>query len=385
MADSTQVQAEPQPGDQGRRIELHLEGDGIEPGRAPLDVLMDLAGVVQDSIYAIGRYEYDQGGPMPGRIPRVVKAGCRLELVGLGPGSAVATLELPSPATLLQGGAQLRLDLPSDEPALGIGVPDRTMDIVQLGCRAIERYGDFLAAVASKDIQQLRQVVPDTPTRNKLLRGLQRIGRWTESGVVSTLTLGGRASIRVDRSMAHTVADMVVEPRTGAVSRAGTVVLVQVDPSRYFDLAVNGQRIRCRYAPELDQAVIEGIGQVVEVDGQGTFEGKEEPSEIAVDNVEPLDLAPVLLERVDTEKGTFHFNQPLRFDVSYGDGLLIAENSDFRTLSYGRNRQELMEDIAADIEELWRAYVEESPSRLTEGALALRRRLQERMRLMREE
>lgn len=65
--------------------------------------------------------------------------------------------------------------------------------------------------------------------------------------------------------------------------------------------------------------------------------------------------------------------------MSYGDGLLIAENADFRTLSYGRNRQELRSDILADIEELWRAYVDELPDHLTEGGLALRQRLQERM------
>lgn len=170
-----------------------------------------------------------------------------------------------------------------------------------------------------------------------------------------------------------------VEPRVGAVTRVGMIVLVQAAPSRYFDLGVNGQRIRCRYGPELDQAVIQGIGQIVEVAGQGTFDGNEEPSEIAVDNVDLVDFAPLVLAKVETEKGTFHFYEPLRFDISYGDGLLIAKNQDFRTLSYGRNRQELMEDIAADIAELWRAYVEESPDRLTEGALSFRRRLQRRI------
>lgn len=83
--------------------------------------------------------------------------------------------------------------------------------------------------------------------------------------------------------------------------------------------------------------------------------------------------------RLPEREGTFHFYEPLRFDISYGDGLLIAKNQDFRTLSYGRNRQELMEDIAADIAELWRAYVEESPDRLTEGALSFRRHLQRRI------
>lgn len=125
--------------------------------------------------------------------------------------------------------------------------------------------------------------------------------------------------------------------------------------------------------------VIKGIGQVVKVYGQGTLDGKEEPSEIAVDNVEPLNLSPIVLKVVPTQEGTFRLSPPLEFEVSYGDGLLIAENADFRTLSYGRNRKELRNDILADIEELWRAYVEESPDHLTEGGLALRQRLQERM------
>jgi len=141
---------------------------------------------------------------------------------------------------------------------------------------------------------------------------------------------------------------------------------------------VGGLRIRCDYTGELDP-VVKGIGQVVEVYGQGTLDGKEEPSEIAVDNVEPLNLSPIVLKVVPTQKGTFRLSPPLEFDVSYGDGLLIAENADFRTLSYGRNRQELRSDILADIEELWRAYVDESPDHLTEGGLALRQRLQERM------
>lgn len=345
-----------------------------------MDVVTDVWGVAQDSLYAIGRYEYDHGGLVHGRIPSAVKAGCRLELVGFGQGSAVVALELPSPPALLRGVSQLRLGLSSpDELVVGTDASDRGEELVQLGNATIQRYAEFLAAAASGDIQHLRQAVPDTPTRNKLLRSLQKVGRWAERGIVSTLTLGSDCAIRIDRKMAHTLADMVVEPRVGAVTRVGMIVLVQVDPSRYFDLGVDGQRIRCRYAPELDQAVIEGIGQIVEVAGQGTFDGKEEPSEIAVDNVDLIDFAPLVLAKVDTERGTFHFYQPLRFDISYGDGLLIAENQEFRTLSYGRNRQELMEDIAADIAELWRAYVEEAPDRLTEGALSFRRDLQQRI------
>lgn len=62
---------------------------------------------------------------------------------------------------------------------------------------------------------------------------------------------------------------------------------------------MGGLRIRCDYTGELDP-VVKGIGQVVEVYGQGTLDGKEEPSEIAVDNVEPLNLSPIVLKVVPT-------------------------------------------------------------------------------------
>lgn len=364
-----------------RRIELCLEGEGIGPGRAPLNVLLELLKVTQDSIYAIGRYELDQSGWTTGRISAAVKTGCRLDLIGLNQGSAVAVLELPEPSTLAY---QLDLAFPqtgqTQSPVSADGWTNG-QDFVELGERSIQRYGQFLEAVASGDIRALHQSMPDAATRNKLLWSLQKMSQWTESGIVTSVMPGEGRVIRVDQRFAGIVAKMIHEPDTGAVSVVGKMVLVQLEPSRYFRLSVDGRRVNCHYPSELDQAVIEGLGQIVEVTGEAVFDEEGEPRDISVEDLKVIDLVPITLKEVNTRKGIFRFTQPMRFDLAYGDGLLIANNQEFHVVSFGRNRDELLHDIAVDLEELWRAYVEEPVDQLTEGAVQLRRRLQERIHI----
>lgn len=347
--------------DRRRRIEVRLEGSAIQAGRVPTELVVRTVKVIQDGLYVVGRYELDQKGWAPGRIPAAVKSSCELDLVTLAAGSAVLGLELHAPS----------------QEAL---FPELNQD---LGEQSIGRYGRFVQAIERHDLQALHQAMPDSRSRAVLLRSIGQLSKSADGEMRVFLAFGDLQPVTMDARFARSLAELIREPEEAPVTVLGRMVMVAIEPSCYFALVTEGRRIHCYFEEDAMELVIPALGELVEVSGHGSFSPDGTLHEITqVESVEVVDLLPLTITELTTPRRRFKIRGPLTFELSYAEGMLVAENADLGTLSYGTTREALLEDIGADFDELWDMYVQAPVDQLSADAVSLRQKLEEKLELV---
>jgi hypothetical protein len=102
-----------------------------------------------------------------------------------------------------------------------------------------------------------------------------------------------------------------------------------------------------------------------------------------VTRIEPVDLSPMMFEIFEQGERALYFDPPLVLEPSLDEEtrqLLVVTDEDLDIHVYAQTREQLADDLAAEVFFLWDEYAQESPDKLTDKAKALQTQLLNRCR-----
>jgi hypothetical protein len=140
--------------------------------------------------------------------------------------------------------------------------------------------------------------------------------------------------------------------------------------------APTGGQISCLCEPSLFDAAIRNYDVPVQVTGRYTLDRRGNPTRLAqVTRVEPIDLTPMTLSRIEWKGRTLVLNPAIEFIPSMDEEsgqFYVVTNDELGIDVFARTRDELSDELTEQLLFLWDTYAQEDPTRLSRGARRLR-------------
>jgi hypothetical protein len=246
----------------------------------------------------------------------------------------------------------------------------------------------LLRSVATGSADFLRKLLPDSVLRAKALREIQRLlpqpgDPWAigfSSHEHKETILDDRAVRMVEEWIAAELA-----PTDTTMTVTGELIGVFFDEKRVVIRYKPTKRpINCFLRDDVVDALLEhrvavarsGAGSYkIQVTGEFTLDRNEHPTKLTnVYRVAPVDTSPMVFDRVHHKGRTFLAVPPLKLDLSLdqeSEQYYVAEDKDLGLSVYAQTREQVSEDVAAQIAFNWDQYAQEAPEKLAKGALCL--------------
>jgi hypothetical protein len=139
--------------------------------------------------------------------------------------------------------------------------------------------------------------------------------------------------------------------------------------------------IECIYSEELEDTMIENRRQYVQVTGEFTMDGNGNPVKLTdITRIEPLDLSPLLLRELRSNKRRFIFKRPIELLPELepeNKQFLVIEYEKLGFFVYANTREGLVTELSSQISVLWDQYGDADDELLTPEAQTLKAALLE--------
>lgn len=303
---------------------------------------------LQNILYTIGDYLEGNAPRTKGDFPQSIKESCTLVIAGLGVGSVHAELRI--------GGAQI--SLPGMET---------------LGEGSIRIADDFLNTLSDREVSnsKLRSLIDDHHRINRILREFDNI--WPDSHNQShskvSFTFGKSPQRYLDPAQKVVIQSLLQKsPEEYEHEIFGRLIELRVDKKREFQIDSTEGRIYCRYAHEVEDVIIDAIGEFVRIRGmmKPTKSGRYMLEVDDENSLEPLSRYSIkTFRRGLSEK---QLKEDVSIDLIFENDLYIAFNDDLGLLVAAPSMKEAIEGIDEELAILWSEYVEAEEQGLTDGA-----------------
>ncbi len=245
----------------------------------------------------------------------------------------------------------------------------------------------FLDAVGKEDVQNVKQILPESQFRDRALRVVQNFAPkrgelWSANFQIKDSTevsLNDHLTHNIDRWLLSGLEDRITMTVTGELVR------INFDEHKLFirHPATNRQ-LECSYRPETEVELLESRRDLIQVTGEFILDNEGNPLRFTdVTHVEAVDLSPLVFETLEFEGRILSASSPLKFIPRLDDEtqqLYIVENRDLDLHVCGYTRDQLIDELTEQIFLTWDAYAKETPDRLTEKARELQKNLQDRFK-----
>lgn len=235
--------------------------------------------------------------------------------------------------------------------------------------------------------ERLIELLPDSAIRSRAMREVQRFAPQPGDPWAIGLSAFGKSEAILDDRVVVTIDDWIA--RSALIEDVMTVTgeLTRV----YFD----EQKIAIRYRPTnktincfLREEVVDEIladrsitlraqrNFQVQVTGKFVLDANGHPRRLTdVHRVVPVDLSPMLFERIRHADRLFAFDPALRLDVSMDEEsgqLYMVEDEELGVCAFAHTREQLVEELSEQIAFNWREYAQCDPEKLAKGARRVR-------------
>ncbi|MBC7541295.1 MAG: hypothetical protein H7338_01040 [Candidatus Sericytochromatia bacterium] len=241
-------------------------------------------------------------------------------------------------------------------------------------------FQELLAAVSVDVWDRFYQLVPDGSFRTRLMRQMlayfpkagERWGFGFRAGGRDEVSLDARAARHVSTWLqAATVGDEAVMSIIGELQEidfAANTLRVLYRPT--------GREIDCVYDPDIEGVMIENRRDNVQVTGRFVLDSQGNPEKLSeVTRIEAVDLSPMTIETVEAGGRMLRLTPPLTVLPSLDEDsgqLFVAMAPELGLDAFAYTRDELLDEIDAQLMLLWDEFAQEEPERLTSAAQALR-------------
>jgi hypothetical protein len=244
----------------------------------------------------------------------------------------------------------------------------------------------FIRATTSENLNQTSRLLPDSRYRERALRELRNLSpkggeRWT-----ATFALAAGAAALIDAKMARHAERLLsggADEQT-VMTVTGELVAIDFDQRklRVRHPATN-REIECSYLPEAEDDLLESRRGLIQVTGTFTLDATGEPAKLSdVTRIEPVDLSPLVFNRIDLAGRTLNAVTELRLFPKRDESrqLYVVEDPGIDLVAHAFTRDDLADEIAAHVFLIWREYGLARPRDLTPKAQELRKAVLARFR-----
>jgi hypothetical protein len=281
-----------------------------------------------------------------------------------------------------KGGYAIPTEL-SDEsmPLLG-GVPHK------IGVDVIDTLLGVWDSVGRNDHGQLESLLPNEEYRQKLLSELKNILPRREDGWKIGFGRTRSDEVVLDYKSRNSV-EQWIESSGDDRAEAAVVIgrLLRID---FVKRAANilyrptSRVIGCYYLPEAEDDILAGRKGLFQASGKFVLDSAGNPRAVLdVRRFEPVNLTPAAFDKLEADGQVFLFDPPMMVVPELDpdtEQWFVASIPELNIEASGKTRDALFEDIADQVRFVWKTYAMANDDALAEDALALKRRVLERVR-----
>jgi hypothetical protein len=267
------------------------------------------------------------------------------------------------------------------DPASGLFAP---ADVA----RVAEHFGAFSAALASEEPDRLRDLVPDSPTRRRLLETYRAMTPAPGSNWRMYVQGAGYARIDFNDKLFHTVrhflrAEKTQEDRIESQTVTGKLLKIDFAENKLtIQYPPTNKALECFYEPELEELLFENRRDFIQVTGNVILDGEGNPEKITgVNEIAELDTSPIEIAEVLYGAGFLRIDPPLSVTPVPTESYqyLTAEVGEFGLYITAPTREKLVDELSGEIKFIWEEYGKAKSDELVEAARGLREALCQRI------
>jgi len=313
---------------------------------------------LQNILYTIGDYLEGNAPRTRGDFPQSIKESCTLVITELDVGSVHVEMQIGAAQTSLPG-------------------------MQTLGESSISVAGDFLNVLNAPsgreelDLELHRLI--DNPHRcNRILREFDYI--WHANGQSQSevsFVFGNSPKTQLNPAQKVMIKSLLQKsPEEYEKEIFGRLTELRVDKKRQFHVDSTEGLIHCQYTPEIEDVIVNSIGEFVRVRGMMMLIPRSGKYILGVDDENSLETLPqYLLKTFGSESSKKHLNEEVPIDLIFENDIYIAHNDDLGLLVAAPSMKEAIEGINEEFVILWSEYVEVAEHELTDGAKNFRDKL----------
>lgn len=307
-----------------RILQISLSGEAVLDGRVSVSLFTNTLRAVQDVVIQVAKSRLQKDPAKTGPTPSVIRRECELFLVRTESGSLHAYLELPE-----------------KEATLFPHLPD-------FGESVLEDTKNILDSIGDANEKKLHSIIPNAAYRARIVSNVARIAPAEDSDY----RLQYRTPDQPPRALVRPPKDVA----------ARLVALPSVHPEKEKP-AARRTFVEAKGLAEVSEGnITKWIETYDMVELELDFERAWRPREINV------------------ERRLFRLTHPIACAIEKQEGLFVSEYEPLGIVACGETREEVIRAFSYEFSILWDGIAQESDSRLTEDAQALKKKLMELVR-----
>ena len=321
----------------------------------PASVLVEVLTGAQRAIHLLGMVSEGVEINERARIPAQIEAKYALNCEAPESGSYVL------PARVGYGG-----DLLAD----GSGAVNVVKDFFEIG-----------SAVLAKDIERLRQIVPDKMMRSRVLEAFRVMVPKPGSGLKLELNRKSQGALHFDEQLQPVLKGLL--KRAEAIQEVRTIT-GKLEKVHFLErkltliYPVTERELDCFYDEAIEESLLAQRRGLIQVTGQVVLDEDNHPKKIVeVESISGVDLSPFQVVEVAYGSGKLQFNHPesLVPTLSGDLQLLCLEKPELALDIHAETRDQLAIELQEQVVMLWEEYARADDTDLSQPAKELKRRL----------
>jgi hypothetical protein len=326
--------------------------------KIPIVYVADVFQHLQNILYSIGDH-LEGNEPRPkGVYPQSVKDNCSLVITGLDSGSVHAQMQIGDAQESLPG-----------MPTLG----ENSISIANNLLKIISEKG----GLENRDALhlQLFEAINNPHRLNRILREYDSIWPDNQSKIALDFKFGKSPKLTLNPSKKEIIQSLLKKtPDEYEKQVEGRLIELRVDKKREFKIDSPEGLIHCEYSPEIEDIIINSIGDFVRI--RGTMKPKGGKFVLNIEDETSLDMLPHFeINKYELDSIEKQLNEPISIDIVFEGEQYIASNDELGLLVVAPSMKLANEGLQEEIAILLSEYVDIKEQELTKGAKEFRTKL----------
>lgn len=335
---------------------LKFEGRLADEGGVPVRVLTQTLDAMQRAIYVLALEQENVESRLRERVSRDMET--RYALI----------CSPPKPGSYLM--------------EAWVGDPQSDLFVPESAHAVTERFQEA-CRIFVENIKDFGRLIPDRARRMRLFEAFRQMLPREGSGIHLSIGRNSESSFfssrAIDRS--ELSASRVETPEEEPMAVTGKLTKIDFNAREFtLEYPVNRRSLKCHYDDAVEDLLLESPRDLIQVIGTVIRDENDFPQEIRdVENIRQVDLSPffvrefrwdgLVLKPAKTSEFTF------RPELDESSQLMCIVREELGLDVHAYTREELDEEMNAQMAFLWTTYAQGPPERMTERARQLRARL----------
>lgn len=313
-----------------RKVAMSIDGTKKVPAIDVINTIQHL----QTILYQVGDYVYGNQLYTRSYPPQIVKDSCTLFITDIEMGSVTAEMQI-------------------GDDQVGI-TEDGT-----LGEMAICSTKELLEAISRTNVskEDLYDIIKDPHRLNKLLREIYSM--WPDEGAPRTISIGfaGEPMRELNPSYKKMVKELMHKPIDEYEKEVfGWVFDLRVDQQKKIMIDTPEGHINCLYNPEIEDVVIEYIGEFVNV--RGTMKLHNGHYVMFIDNEDSIEKSSqYFLKEMKMGELAKKLAEAVPLELERDDGFYVASNDELGILASQKHMKDVIGETKEQLFILFKEYV----------------------------